>query len=197
MLMGGCGRRLGFDKRLLTHADGRSVVAVLARSLVEVFGRLTYLGAGPALPGAPDGTVLADTEAGEGPPGALRAALARSAPGWLAVCALDLPNLTVEDLHTLRREALACREARVVAPCSGGYAHLLAGAWHTDALRFFPTGRPDAVGRLPSLHAWAAAAGVRLFRPRDERAFANVNDPDAARAAGVRRAVDGDGHTPR
>ena len=193
--MGGRGRRLGFDKRLLTHAEGRSVVAVLARSLVEVFGRITYVGAAPALPGAPEGTVLADVGEGQGPPGALRTVLAHSPPGWVAVYALDLPNLTVEDLHTLRREALACRDARVVAPRSEGYGHVLAGAWHTDALWFFPTGRPDATGRLPSLHAWADAAGVQWFSPRDPQALANVNDPDAARAAGVRRAVDGAGRT--
>jgi len=196
MLMGGRGRRLGFDKRRLTHADGRSVVAVLAHALVEVFGRITYVGAAPALPGAPEGPVLADAGEGQGPPGALRTVLAHSAPGWLAVCALDLPKLTVEDLHTLRREALACRDARVVAPRSEGYGHLLAGAWHTDALRFFPTARPDAAGRLPSLQAWAQAAGVRYFAPRDENALANVNDPEAARAAGVRRADDGEGRSP-
>jgi hypothetical protein len=159
-------------------------VAVLAHALVEAFGRITYVGAAPALPGAPEGPVLADAGEGQGPPGALRTVLAHSPPGWLAVCALDLPKLTVEDLHTLRREALACRDARVVAPRSEGYGHLLAGAWHTDALRFFPTGRPDAASASSMASRAVIMVSSRSARARTGRTSRSRSRP---RSLGVAR----------
>lgn len=188
MLSGGRSRRLGADKRRLRHANGESVLARLVATLRDTWAQVRLVGAAPLLEGAGACDVTRDQWPGLGAPGAVRSALITSAPGWVAVYALDLPNIGGAEIEAL---ALAVDRAerrapwvRVVAPFARGRGQPLAAAWHTSALSAWPA-PIEPGGRAPSLHAWSRAAGASWFLSPRDAAFDDVDEPADLDAAGL------------
>jgi len=188
VLSGGRGRRLGADKRRLRHADGESVLGRLIATLRGAWADVRLVGSAPLLDDVPGCDVTADQWPALGAPGAVRTALVTSAPGWIAVYALDLPGVGVAEVEALVRAVdRAEREAswaRVVAPFARGRGQPLAAAWHTSALAAWPA-PVEPMGRAPSLHAWSRAAGVSWFLSPRDAAFDDVDEPADMEAAGL------------
>lgn len=176
ILVGGRARRMGGAAKGLIEVDGEPNVLRLARALGWL-GPVTLIGDPTGPYGALGLPIVADAVPDGGATVGLATALASGPPGWVFVCALDLPRL---DAETARWLADARQPGdRAVLARAGGHVQPLAGLWHTDVRA---TMRPDR-----ALKGLAEDVGARILDAPDPAAFANLNTPAdvaALRASG-------------
>ncbi|WP_027459932.1 molybdenum cofactor guanylyltransferase [Deinococcus murrayi] len=174
---GGRSRRFGSDKAL-ARLEGRTLLSHVAASLAGCLLRL--LVAPPGRYALPGWLPAPDTRPGEGPLGALEAALLaaerHAGPGWVAFTGVDLPRLTPA-YWALLAGARAPGVRSVLALDAAGRAQPLGALYHT-ALRPHVTALLDTGERRLRLAAhdavtvpWEAVAQV------SPQALFNVNTP--------------------
>ncbi len=132
ILVGGRSRRMGANKALLTLVPGGPTMVELVVSAVQAVSNDIVLVGSPAdrnrYPALP---WLADSPAGVGPLGGIRAALAASHTDRLLVVACDMPLLN----PTLLRYMVSCAfDHDALVPQVAGRLHPLHAIYHRSSL---------------------------------------------------------------
>ncbi len=183
---GGRSRRMGFDKALiLTDRQGQPLLSSLAQNLSRLFGRL-YLVSDRAdkfdcrddLAGF---TVLADSQPGAGPLGALLTALEAAGDRPLFVTACDMPDLNLALLAQLA-QSLEESGADLAAARCGGRVEPLCAFYRPSCRPVFQ--KALAEGRLALRDSFASLAAVYVDLPA-EAAPVNLNRPEQVRRQGL------------
>ncbi len=196
ILAGGASRRFGRDKVFAVVA-GRRMIDAAAAALAGATTRVALVGAAERLAAIaselPPGVApLADDAPGRGPLAGLATALARHPGAWVALLAVDLPN--VPNDWWVRLAAHHRPGAAAVVPRAAD------GRWEPTAALYHGSlataaAAAVAVGEGPTLgfQAWLDAletAGLAVAVPTSALpagALANVNRPEDAAAVERKR----------
>ncbi|MEU5942579.1 NTP transferase domain-containing protein [Micromonospora sp. NPDC047548] len=166
VLAGGAARRMGGTDKPAVRVGGRRM---RDRVLDAVSGASPRIVVGPAA-GLPAGVLaVREDPPGGGPAAAAAAGLLLLGPGTttVALLAADLPLLTAEAVHTLRRQLTASDVDGACYLDENGQRQVLCGVWRVESLR----GAVSALaagrhGSLDGASMRALLAGLRVAELR-------------------------------
>jgi molybdopterin-guanine dinucleotide biosynthesis protein A len=156
VLAGGRAARLGGQAKPQLVVGSRTILAAVLDAVADAAARVVV---GPPQPVPPGTLVVREQPPGGGPVAALRAGLAPVTTDVVAVLAGDLPFVTRDLVHELRRRLTG---DGVLVVDSTGQDQLLLGVWRTAALR---AALPDAAAHT-SMRKLLAPMAVRRLRPQ-------------------------------
>ncbi|PJA27327.1 MAG: hypothetical protein CO189_07410 [candidate division Zixibacteria bacterium CG_4_9_14_3_um_filter_46_8] len=170
IIAGGKSRRMGFDKRQI-RIEGAPLLDRLQRLLQDVLGDEPFLVADNLSPKA--GRILHDAMTDSGPLAGLVAALENCPTEWALALAVDLPNLTLNELSLLLN---ACREGLdALTLASNGQVEPLAALYNVNSAIFW-RGRLER--RELGLRDGLMHLKCDLIQiSNNSRALENINEP--------------------